>query len=137
MREMRAQGGSGKTAGRTHEPKDMSVKLVMWFGLALTATLIGSHYLLEGVFGAFARWAERRDTPHPPLRADRVLPPEPRLEENSTGFLEGLRREEDRRLETYGWIDRERKILRIPIERAMDQLIRKGVPARPSTTNSD
>ena len=137
MREMQAQGGSGRTAGHSHEPKDMSVKLVMWFGLALTATLIGSHVLLEGVFGVFTRGAERRDRPHPPLRPDRVEPPEPRLRENPTGYLEGLRREEDRRLETYGWIDRDRKILRIPIERAMDQLIRKGVPARPPAPDGD
>jgi hypothetical protein len=137
MRELQAQGGSGRTAGHSHESRDMSVKLVMWFSLALTATLVGAHFLMEGVFAGFADRAERRDRPHPPLRMDRVVPPEPRLQENPGGDLEKLRRAEDRRLESYGWIDRERKILRIPIDRAMDQMIRKGVPSRPSGPSAD
>lgn len=137
MRELHTQGGSGRTAGHTHETKDMSVKLVIWFGLALTATLIGSHFLLKEVFAGFSGWAARMDKPHPPLRMDRVVPPEPRLEEKPMGDLEGLRREEDRRLETYGWIDRNRKILRIPIEHAMDRLIQKGVPARSAAASAD
>jgi hypothetical protein len=137
MREIAPQGGSGRTAGRSHEPQDLRIKLVVLFGVALTATLIGSHFLLRAVFSDYAAWVDRHDRPRPPLRAARVLPPEPRLQENPGEDLERLRREETRRLETYGWIDRDKKVLRMPIERAIDQVLRRGVPARTPARSAD
>jgi hypothetical protein len=35
-----------------------------------------------------------------------------------------------RRLSSYGWVDREAGIVRIPIDRAMDLLAERGLPAR-------
>lgn len=137
MPELHVQGGSGRTAGRSHEPRDLRIKLVVFFGLSLTVTLVVSHVLLRAVFADFADAAARRDRPHSPLRADRVLPPEPRLATHPGEDLEALREGENRRLGTYGWIDRERHILRIPIDRAMDQVIRRGIPSRPPARNSD
>jgi len=137
MREIAPQGSSGRTAGRSHEPRDMKVTLVVLFGVALTATLVGSHVLLRAVFSDYAAWVDRNDRPRPPLRAARVLPPEPRLEEHPGEDLERLRKEEARRLESYGWIDREKKVLRMPIDRAIDQVIRRGVPARAPARSPD
>jgi hypothetical protein len=98
---------------------------------------LGSQFLLRTLFGDYAAWADRKDRPRPPLRAERVLPPEPRLQENPGEDLERLRREESRRLETYGWIDREKKVLRMPVDRAMDLVIRRGVPARAPARTAD
>jgi hypothetical protein len=66
-----------------------------------------------------------------------VVPPEPRLQTNPGEDLKALRAEEDRRLGTYGWIDREQRVLRLPIERAMDQVIRRGVPVRAPARSAD
>jgi hypothetical protein len=115
----------------------MRVILVVLFGLALSATLIGSQFLLRAVFGDYSRWADRKDHPRPPLREARVLPPEPRLQANPALDLEQLRRDEDRRLGSYGWIDRDQKVLRMPIERAIEQVLRRGVPARPPGRTAD
>ncbi len=42
--------------------------------------------------------------------------------------LERILAEQQSKLETYGWEDRQAGTVRIPIERAMDLLVQKGLP---------
>jgi hypothetical protein len=137
MRDFQPQGGSGRAVGHSHEPRDLRVRIVILFGLVLSATLLGAPYALRLVFSDFRDRADRRDRPRSPLREVRAVPPEPRLQTNPGEELKALKREEDRRLGTYGWIDREQKILRMPIDRAMDQMIRRGVPVRAAARSAD
>ena len=64
------------------------------------------------------------------------LPPEPRLqgapghEVEPIQELKDLRAAEDALLNSYGWVDRNAGITRIPIERAMDKLLQQGLPVR-------
>ncbi len=65
-------------------------------------------WMLERTQGRQAgRWAGR-------------LPPEPRLQVDPAAELEALRRREREILTSYAWVDRRHKIVRIPIERAME-----------------
>jgi hypothetical protein len=63
--------------------------------------------------------------------------PEPRLQTHPEEDLRALKQAEDRRLGTYGWIDREQQVLHMPIERAMDRVIRRGVPVRAAVRSAD
>jgi hypothetical protein len=54
--------------------------------------------------------------------------PEPRLQVAPEVDLAALRAREGLELNTYGWIDRKAGIVRIPIERAMDLTVRRGLP---------
>jgi hypothetical protein len=42
-----------------------------------------------------------------------------------------MRAAEDKILNGYGWVDREHGVARIPIDRAIDLLAQRGLPARP------
>ena len=42
--------------------------------------------------------------------------------------LEQLRRKQQELLNSYGWVDRDAGVVRIPIERAMDLVGEKGLP---------
>ncbi len=137
MRDFQPQGGTGQTAGRSHERRDLTVRNIVFFAVALTAVLVGSHFILEAVFARLRARSDRADRPRPPLREARVVPPEPRLQANPGKDLDALRREEDRRLETYGWVDRDRRVLRVPIDRAVEQLLRRGLPARAPVREAD
>jgi hypothetical protein len=44
--------------------------------------------------------------------------------------LRQMRAAEEAALNSYGWVDKESGRVRIPIERAMDILAEKGLPAR-------
>jgi hypothetical protein len=43
--------------------------------------------------------------------------------------IRNLRREEDRKLNGYGWVNREKGIVSVPIEQAMEQVAREGLSA--------
>jgi hypothetical protein len=59
-------------------------------------------------------------------------PPPPREDERPRLTLEEVRAAEHQALTTYTWIDRERGIVRIPIEAAMERLVQEGRPPRPA-----
>ena len=53
--------------------------------------------------------------------------PEPRLEINGRG-LQSLRARNSEELRTYGWIDHERGIVRVPIDVAMERIAKGARP---------
>ena len=57
--------------------------------------------------------------------------PAPNLQISPHDDLMALRARENAELNSYGWVDRPHGVVRIPIERAMDLIIARGLPARP------
>lgn len=64
------------------------------------------------------------------VAATRPQFPAPRLQVAPQIDLAELRAREEAELNSYGWIDRKAGIVRIPIERAMDLLVQRGLPVR-------
>jgi len=62
-----------------------------------------------------------------------VLPPEPRLQAKPRADLRNYCGEQMQKLDTYGWIDQDNGVVRIPIDRAIDVTIERGLPARAVT----
>jgi hypothetical protein len=58
-----------------------------------------------------------------------VLPPAPRLQVTTSVDLAGLREKEDEALATYGWVDKNAGVVRLPIGRAIDLIVERGLPA--------
>jgi hypothetical protein len=48
--------------------------------------------------------------------------------------IRDLRAEEHRELTTYGWIDRKAGIVHIPVDRAIDLTLARGLPVSQGTT---
>jgi hypothetical protein len=63
--------------------------------------------------------------------------PSPKLEEDERGQLNGMRRAEEKALYSYGWVDEKGGTVRIPIERAMDLLVERGLPVRPASAGEN
>jgi hypothetical protein len=63
--------------------------------------------------------------------------PSPKLEEDERGQLNGIRVEEEKTLYSYGWVDEKAGTVHIPIERAMDLLVQRGLPVRAQTAGSE
>jgi hypothetical protein len=55
-------------------------------------------------------------------------PPSPRLQEHPIEDLETLRARENARLHGYGWVDRAKGRVHIPIERAMELMAKEAAP---------
>jgi hypothetical protein len=72
----------------------------------------------------------RQDTPAPRLAREREVIPQLRLQVDAPEELRRLRAAEDAVLSSYSWVDRDADIVKIPIDRAMEILAKKGLPAR-------
>lgn len=111
------------TAGG-HERRDIDPGRVIRAGVAILAFLLFSMLLSWGLTRGLVAWREAA-SPAPSPVAERLgprEPPAPRLQRDPRADLEALRARDARILGTYGWVDREAGIARIPIERAMDLL---------------
>ena len=104
-----------------YERTDMNVSGVIAFAVALTAVLVVIFGAVRVMNLVFAKYRPQPVTAEYPLAAEslRRLPPEPRLQTDPRDDLKHLRETEDRTLESYGWVDRDAGIVRIPIEQAM------------------
>jgi hypothetical protein len=60
-----------------------------------------------------------------------IAPPGPRLQVDPEADLNRFRAEEERRLDTYYWVDKQKGIVHIPIAQAMRDLARKGIAGFP------
>jgi len=118
--------------GKGHETRDLNLRAVVLFAVGLLLVGLATHWMVARLFKGLQHREDRKDVPAPP-DASRELPPEPRLEEISTATLGALRRREEQELGTYAWVDRPRGIVRVPIERAMQILLQRGLPARRTT----
>ena len=115
--------------GAGYERKDLSPRAIAWFGVGLASAIV----LSAGIVTLFQFYSEsryaRRQASRPPIVVTREAT-EPRLQVNAPSELRTMREAEDRMLNSYGWIDPQAETVRIPIERAMEILAQKGLPAR-------
>ncbi len=115
--------------GRGYETRDANVRSLMVFGLGLFVTLVLLLALMAGVFRYFSK-SQSLGPPASPFADLRTLPPQPRLQVEPRMDLEHLRAREDAVLNSYGWVDPRAGVVRMPIDRAMDRLLQKGLPVR-------
>ncbi|MBI5030846.1 MAG: hypothetical protein HZB51_09990 [Chloroflexi bacterium] len=116
-----------------HEPRDLNVRGILIFfaglgGMMTIALLVVTVTLMLGSTRGMNLKIPPSDLTNAPAP---TLPAEPRLEAIPGLQLQELRAIENKRLNTYGWIDQKAGIVHIPIERAMDLLIQRGLPVRP------
>lgn len=117
-----------------HEHRDINVFALGKFAIGLVIVTIFCAGLVAGVFQYLLHReggipASRMESP---AQDARQLPPEPRLEETPALDLEEMRSAEDKLQTTYGWLDESNGIVRLPIDRAMDLVVQRGLPSRQS-----
>jgi hypothetical protein len=72
----------------------------------------------------------RQEIPVPRLAREREATPGTPLQVDAPNELRRMRAAEQAALNSYGWVDKEAGIVRIPVDRAMEILAKKGLPAR-------
>lgn len=114
-----------------HENRDVSLRGILWFALAILVTAVVIHGTMLVLFRSYET---REDNQQPiiPMAGDRpTLPPEPRLEglESLSGRPPTEKQEwkkvDPTILDTYGWVNQEEKIVRVPVKKAMELLEKK------------
>lgn len=116
-----------------HEGSDVSVapvfKFLLYLGL-FAAIVHGLIWLLLGYFESQSAQAQR--VRYPLAAGEERVPPQPRLQvEPRLDYEVYVARERDR-LEHYRWQDKSAGTVRVPIEKAMQQVVQQGIPTRPA-----
>jgi hypothetical protein len=113
-----------------HELSDLRPGYIALFGIALTAVIVAAAVITSLLIHFKAAEHSRQETPVPRLAREREATPGARLQVDANKDLRQMRAGEDAVLNSYGWVDKDSGIVRIPIERAMEILAKKGLPAR-------
>jgi hypothetical protein len=115
-----------------HESSDVNIRAIFGFALGLLVTGIIIHLLVWVLFQYFTAREGRASPPAFPLAVTQGtrLPPEPRLQTNPRQDLSDLRAREDQLLSSYGWVDKNAGLVRIPIDQAMKLTVERGLPSR-------
>jgi hypothetical protein len=106
-----------------HEPHRFNIRAVVMAGVCLTGISIAALVVVAGIMRGLEP-AEKR--PDPMMTGRRVLPEditkirEPVLQDSNADDLIALRKKEAALLAEYGWVDRAKGVVRVPIERAME-----------------
>ncbi|HUP02961.1 MAG TPA: hypothetical protein VMU19_03150 [Bryobacteraceae bacterium] len=116
--------------GATHEERDINVMAVSGLALFLVVLCVGSTILLIGLFKYFTARENARQVPVEHAVEMPGTIPQPKLQVHEHDDLLKFRAEEDQILTSYGWVDRDKGIVRIPIDRAIDLLAQRNLPHR-------
>jgi len=125
-----------------YEHEDLSSRGPFYFmaGLALLCLVIylivfGMYHLLNSYEAAHQPPLSPMATPEADTRTvtheNAQTFPQPRLEENERTQLRQFIEDQDRKLATYDWVDKNKGTVHIPIDRAMELIEQRGLPVRP------
>jgi hypothetical protein len=113
-----------------YELRDLNAGYVGLFGLGLAIVLVISAVVASLMIHFKTVQHARQETPIPQLARERETMPATRLQIDARNERREMRAAEDTVLNSYGWVDKNAGIVRIPVNRAMEILAQKGLPAR-------
>ena len=145
-----------KTNGHgDYERQDIGVRAVYYFLASLAVALVLAYFAVNGFYHSLEKRSQADQAPVSPLVSNapvdtRRLPseyktdsegadyekylqknfPEPQLETNERTELNKIRQREEDILSTYDYVDQNAGTVRIPIDRAMELMLQRGLPTR-------
>jgi len=127
--------------GSTYEHTDAHVGPMVKFAIWLVVSAIIVHVGLAAMYWLLVREStERVDTQRYPLAVNTParLPAEPRLQQFPRNELYDFRTQENQRLGSYGWVDKNAGTVHIPIDDAMRLMLERNIltsrPQNPDTS---
>jgi hypothetical protein len=121
--------------GVAFEKRDVNTRAILYFIVILFAVVALTLISMRGLFGYYSS-TQKLGPGVSPFYNSRELPPAPRLQVDPAMDLEQVRQSQNEELNSYGWADKATGKVRVPIDRAMDMLIERKLPARTATHGS-
>ncbi len=118
-----------------YEKSDANPHGLVYFLLIMAAILAATSLSLIWLFKHFERAENPGSFVAAPFAATHPLPPPPRIQALPGVDMQSYYQSQQNLLNTYGWVDKQNGIVRLPIDRAMELLLQRGLPVR-SAANS-
>jgi hypothetical protein len=133
-------GPSNENPDVRYEKRDINPRSTLWFGVWILVIMVVVAFLMKPLYDVLvAREVATQpraayvDDPDPGA----VEPPAPRLQVTPERDLAALRAQEEAILGSYAWIEKDRGVVRIPIEEAMRIVAENGLPTFPASEGTD
>lgn len=125
--------GTQHGAASGYEARDASAKGILLCVLGLFVTLVLIDLIVHWIYTDFQKSPTPRDRYTGSVRATQAAaaaPEFPRLQIAPPADLSKFRAEEALQLNTYGWVNQTAGVVRVPVDRAMEMVLAKGLPTR-------
>jgi hypothetical protein len=111
-----------------YERRDVNIRGILWLAAAVIACAIVVHVGLWILLQEYQAMARRQDPEVSPLAAEPPSFPLPQLQSEPIRDYHQFQAAQDKRLQSYGWMDKREGTVHIPVSRAMDLLVERGLP---------
>ena len=120
--------GHGKSG---YEVSDANVKAVLGVAVGVLVFSIACAIIVQGMFWWFEKGSAGKDLPKTGRAKEeggKKYDNEPALQESPEADMILFRKEENAKLANYGWVNKEKGVVHIPIEEAMKLTLQRGLP---------
>ncbi|TPW05840.1 MAG: hypothetical protein FD129_2716 [bacterium] len=116
-----------------HEVEEIHPKPIVIGLIGLIVFSAASFAVVVVLFNFMAGEASQKSAKPSPLNSDRAIrqAPEPRLQTDAWGDWDRYKASQDQVLSRYSWVDKESLLVRVPVSRAMEIVLERGLPSRP------
>jgi hypothetical protein len=115
-----------------HEETDVNVRALNTFMIVLVMSLLLTGLLVYWQYRLFENKALANDPPPSPRAEERVVTPGPGLQISELTDGEAFRKRQAAEQEETAWVSKDEKLVRIPIGKAMEQVVKNGLPKWPA-----
>ena len=105
------------------------------YGVALTIGAVVTFVIVFWIFHYFTSRPTTGATVNPMADSAQTAPVSPHIEEHPASELAELRARENHVLGSYAWVDKNSGSVRVPIDRAMQMVLERGLPTRKEAAN--
>jgi len=111
------------------EARDVDASVIGWVAIGIVASAVVIHLLVGVAYAYFSRTEFRGSQPVTLVKENpRQATTVPALQVKPKLDLERLRESEQQTLNSYGWVDQQKGVVRIPIDEAMKRVLANGLP---------
>ncbi len=132
--------------GTGFERQDLTSRPIFGFLVSLAIIGVLVYFSVWGIFKVLDKYFNEHQRAASPMvqqqtgTPTRAVPegyvektfPEPRLETNERTEINDFRLGEEQTLNSYGWVDQNAGVVRIPITKAMELVAQRGLPTKPA-----
>jgi hypothetical protein len=110
--------------------REIQFRQLLWMGLGLVAVTFASGVVVFFLLRGFLQSERAAAGPPPLIAAPPAVVSGPQLLARPEHELARVRQLEAEQIDSYGWIDAQQGLVRIPIDRAIDLVAAQGLPSR-------
>jgi len=110
-----------------YERRDVHIPGLTAFFVSLMIFMVGALIIGVGLHKGYLYIERSRKADVSPLADLKRQPPAPRLQVDPTADMVHFRAIEEKALTTYGWVDKQQGVVRLPIDRAIELVAERGL----------